>query len=572
MLRLLEIRNIALIDGLSLELGPNMNVLTGETGAGKSIIVDSIGALLGARVSRESVRTGAAAGSVKGTFSRISKDTYEFLKAELPEIAPEEYSPEFELIIERDISAEGRHGQKVCGRSVSSGLLRRLGDTLIDVHGQSDSRLLTDSQMQRELLDSWTGGEFPALLAEYRTKLSEYKNLRKQLEALSGDPAARARLADLYSYQVKEIDGAQLEPDEEEYLQGRRNVLAHAEKIQEGLEGALAAASGGDGEGEGGVLNGLDSLRGIMYKLAEYGDQFKGLCERLDGVYYDFEETTREIEKLASESLYDPQEADLVNRRLDYLYKLKNKYGGSYAEIMKFRDDAYEKLKFLTGSEEDARELEEKIRALSEELLDLAFRLDGLRRASGRSLENRIMAELNDLEMAGTEFRVDIDYGYETDEMGLPVFGRAGLSRVEFLISPNPGEPLKPLSRIASGGELSRIMLAIKTVQNLSDNISTMIFDEIDTGISGVAANRIAAKLKELSGAHQVVCVTHHAQLAAISERHIYISKASSGGSTSTRAAALAGEERVTEIARLLDGNTESKITRLHAEELLANS
>lgn len=569
MLSSLEIRNIALIDGLRLELGPNMNVLTGETGAGKSIIVDSIGALLGARVSRESVRTGTSAGSVKGTFTRLSLATYEFLRNELPGICPEKYSPDFELTVERDISAEGRHGQKVCGRTVSSGLLRRLGDTLIDVHGQSDSRLLTDNQVQRELLDSWTGGEFPGLLREYREKLSRYRDLRRQLEALSGDPAARARLADLYSYQIKEIDGARLEPDEEEYLQGRRNVLAHAEKIQEGLENALAAAEGSDVEGEGGILGGLDGLRAVMYKLSDYGDRFKGLSERLEGIYYDFEETTREIGKLASESLYDPQEADLVNRRLDYLFKLKSKYGGSYSEIMKFRDEAAEKLKFLTGSEADARELEAQIRDLSGELFDLAFRLDGLRRASGKLLEDRIMAELNDLEMTGTEFRADIDFGYETDEMGLPVFGRAGLSRVEFLISPNPGEPLKPLARIASGGELSRIMLSIKTVQNLADNISTMIFDEIDTGISGVAANRIAAKLKELSAAHQIICVTHHAQLAAISERHIYISKTTSGGSTSTRAQVLEGEERVTEIARLLDGNTGSRITRMHAEEML---
>lgn len=569
MLSKLSIRNIALAEDVVLEFGGGMNCLTGETGAGKSIIIDSISALLGFRVKKDIVRDGCESGAVRGEFTDISAETCAALNDVLPASAKKTVQGQ-SIVLEREISANGRHICRVCGFNVNSASLRRIGETLIDIHGQNDSRLLTDNSAQRGMLDSFAGDNIRGVLEKYKAGLSEYRSLRHDLAALSGSPAERARTIDLLNYQIREIDGAQLSPDEEEYLTERIRFLSHAEKIKELLGDALFAAGGDDG-GEEGMIALLERIAADASKAAELSDSFKGLQEAAESIYFEAKDFIAELSNASQKAEYDPQEADMANRRLDYLDRLKSKYGNSYDEIIKYRDDAQKKLDFLNDSEKNAADITQRLTELSEELLGLASKISTIRQEAGKELSRRIENELKDLEMGNTLFDTDVVFFYEPAENGFAEFGSEGLDNVEFMISPNPGQPLKPLSRIASGGELSRIMLAIKSVQSSSDNIQTVIFDEIDNGISGVAANRIAVKLKSLSRSRQVICVTHHAQLAAIADTHIFVSKSVSGGNTSTSVRSLSGDARVEEIARLLDGGSQSSVSINHATELLKN-
>ena len=567
MLKKLQIKNIALAENVELELGPGMNCLTGETGAGKSIIIDSISALLGLRVKKDIVRSGCESGFVKGVFTDITGETAEVIGSVLPGLFPADGTGLGEIEIEREISASGRHVCKVCGRIVSSSNLKRIGETLIDIHGQNESRLLTDNNSQLRMIDCFAGEKISSELEAYRSMLSEYRRLRRDLAALSGSPSERARTIDLLNYQVREIDGAQLSADEEDYLISRIRFLSHAEKIKELLGDASFSASGEDGSE--GMIGLMERILSDTVKASELSDSLEGLRKAAESIYYEAKDFIAELANASLKAEYDPQEANLVNRRLDYLNSLKNKYGNSYAEIIKYRDDAQKKLDFLKDSEKNASEITQRLTELSDLLLDSAARLSRIRQEAGSEFSKKIAAELNDLEMGGTEFETDVNMFYEPAENGFGDFGSDGLDNVEFMISPNPGQPLKPLSRIASGGELSRIMLAIKSVQSESDNTPTIIFDEIDNGISGVAANRIAQKLKALSRTHQVICVTHHAQLAAASDEHIFVSKSVTEGNTVSSAMKLSGSGRVREIARLLDGDNLSEISLSHASELL---
>jgi DNA repair protein RecN (Recombination protein N) len=562
MLKKLAIKNIALAENVELEFCGGMNCLTGETGAGKSIIVDSISALIGLRVKKDIVRSGCDSGSVKGEFADISTETAEAV-AEVCGTAP----INGRLVIEREISAGGRHLCRVDGKTVSSANLRKIGETLIDIYGQSESRFLSDPGVQLSMLDAYAGEKVEAEKAFYKKNLLEYTKLKSDLKALSGSPSERARMTDLLNYQIREIDFAQLSPDEEEYLTSRMSILSHCEKIREWLADAMACM--GSEDSDDGIIQLMERLRGDAARAAEVSDAFEGLREASEGVYFEIRELSSELSKASEKAEYDPQEADMVNRRLDYLDKLKNKYGAGYEEIMRFRNEAEEKLRFLADSEQNASLISKRLKELEGILLDSAGRLSDLRRRSAAEFSKEIESELGDLEMNGTEFETDLEFFYEPADNGFADFGPEGLDKIEFLISPNPGQPLKPLARIASGGELSRIMLAIKNVHTKGDSISTLIFDEIDTGISGIAANRIASKLKSVSRDRQVICVTHHAQLAAAADEHIFVSKAVKNGNTATSAAALSGARRVDEIARLLDGDDRSEISRTHAEELL---
>lgn len=565
MLKTLRIKNIALVKDVTVSFTGGMNCLTGETGAGKSIIIDSIGALLGYRVRKDIVRSGCESGLVSGEFTGISKETAAVIAEMLPpELIPEEGGT---VTLEREISQDGRNVSKICGRTVTSANLRRAGETLIDIHGQSESRLLRDSSIQLQMLDSFAGKRLYELLCVYRDDLSEYRKLKKDLEALSGSPQEREREIDLLGYQIREIDGAQLSADEETYLSERIGFLSHAEKIKELLDDSLSLANG-DGYSEG-MIGSMEKIVSDTARASGLSDRYKGLSEAAESVYYSMKDFIAELGEEAGKAEYDPQEAELIARRIDYIDRLKLKYGNGYSEIMDFRKKAEERLDFLTGSEENAMIISKRLDELSKLLFETASSISKMRQEASRELSARIEKELSDLEMAGTVFDADVAFSYEPSENAAADFGPDGLDKVEFMISPNPGQPLKPLSRTASGGELSRIMLAIKNVQSAGDNTSTLIFDEIDTGISGVAANRIALKLKSVSALKQVICVTHHAQLAAIAVNHIFVSKSVSGGNTSTEVRILSGEEKVDEISRLLDGDRTSEISRSHAKELI---
>ncbi len=564
MLRTLHVENIALIDTITVELAPGMNCLTGETGAGKSILIDAISALLGSRTSKEFIRTGTEMGRVQGYFTQISAFTETVLRQlEIP------MTEDRTLCLEREIALNGRNVCRINGKSVSGAVLRKVGETLVDIHGQHDNQSLTRPEVHGRLLDAFAGPEMAALLQEYEMTLAKFRGLKKELEALSGDPASRARQVDLLRYQIREIEGAQLTEGEEASLMQRRNVLDHGEKIDQSLQRALSVVAS-ERDQDLTVLSLLADLRRELSFAASFDADSAALFQTAESLYYETEDLAGRLRTVAEAVHFNPEEADWVRKRYDYIQLLKAKYGESIEAVLAFAENAQQQLDFLTGSEENAATITAELETLSGELYGLCEEISFTRKKYGDILEQRIAAELADLEMPGTKFGVQLDFSYETDEQGYPNFGRYGLDQIEFLISANPGEPLLPLARIASGGELSRIMLAIKTILNESDQVSTMIFDEIDTGISGVAARKIGEKLQGISGEHQVVCVTHHAQIAAAADHNLYVSKDTADGRTVTRIETLDEITKVQEVSRLLDGDKENALTNDHARTLIA--
>lgn len=499
MLKSLQIQNIALIDNLSVLFSPGMNCLTGETGAGKSIMIDAISALMGSRTSKELIRSGTELGRVCGEFTDVSAYTIETLQQlGIP------HDDVNRVTLEREIALSGRNLCRVNGKTVTGAVLRQVGETLIDIHGQHDNQSLTKPESHGRLLDAFSGAEMAALLKEYSDTLKLFKERQKALEALSGDPASRARAADLLLYQIREIEGAQLSIEEEETLVQRRNILDHGEKVDRSLRLASSILLS-DNESAHTILSMIGELKHELSGIGNLSSELESLLGDVDNLLYEAEALADQV-RAASESFhFDPAEADWVRKRYDYIQTLKGKYGDNVEAVLNFLEEAKAQYAFLTGSEEQAAEIMGEMQDLSGELYGLCEEISFTRKKYGDLLEQRIQDELEDLEMPGTRFAVRLDFSYETDDQGFPEFGKYGLDDVEFLISANPGEPLLPLARIASGGELSRIMLAVKRILNESDRVSTMIFDEIDTGISGVAARKIAEKMRVISGGHQVI-------------------------------------------------------------------
>lgn len=563
MLRTLQIQNIALIDTLTVPFSPGMNCLSGETGAGKSIMIDAISALLGSRTSKELVRSGTEMGRVYGEFTEISAYTSETLR-QLGIPADDQDI----LTLEREIALNGRNLCRVNGKNVPSAVLRQIGETLVDIHGQHDNQSLTRPESHGRLLDAFAGEKMDALLKEYRDMLNSFRERQKALEALSGDPASRARAADLLLYQIREIEGAQLSLEEEENLLQRRNMLDYGEKVDRSLQIAASILSS-DSDTTPTVLSMIADLKHELSGIAGLSPEFEAIFGNVDNLLYETEALADQIRKAGELHRFDPEEADWVRKRYDYIQTLKGKYGDTVEAVLSFLEDAKAQYEFLTGSEEQAAQITAEMQTLSGELYGLCEEISFTRKKYGDLLEQRIQEELEDLEMPGTRFAVRLDFAYETDEQGFPEFGKWGLDDIEFLISPNPGEPLLPLARIASGGELSRIMLAIKRILNESDRVSTMIFDEIDTGISGVAARKIGEKMRAISAGHQVICVTHHAQIAAAADYNLYVSKEVSDQRTVTRVDILDDFTKIQEVSRLLDGDKENSITNDHARTLI---
>ena len=563
MLKTLQIQNIALIDTLTVTFSPGMNCLSGETGAGKSIMIDAISALLGSRTSRELVRSGTDLGRVYGEFTEISPYTRETLEQlGIPE------NDANTLTLEREIALSGRNLCRVNGKAVSGSVLRQIGETLVDIHGQHDNQSLTKPESHGRLLDAFSGAEMDALLKEYKDTLNVFRQRQKALEALSGDPASRARAADLLLYQIREIEGAQLSVEEEETLLQRRNLLDHGEKIDRSLRLASSMLSS-ESESAHTILSMIGALKHELSGISSVSPELESPYGDVDNLLYEGEALADQIRIVGESYQFDPAEADWVRKRYDYIQTLKGKYGDTVEAVLAFLEDAKAQYAFLTGSEEQAAQITEEMQAISAELYGLCEEISFTRKKYGDLLERRIQEELEDLEMPGTRFAVRLDFSYETDEQGYPEFGKYGLDDIEFLISANPGEPLLPLARIASGGELSRIMLAVKRILNESDRVSTMIFDEIDTGISGVAARKIAEKMRAIAAGHQVICVTHHAQIAAAADQNLYVSKEVSGTRTVTRVDILDDFTKIQEVSRLLDGDKDNSITNDHARTLI---
>ena len=559
----LTIKNTAIIDKLTVDFVSGMNCLTGETGAGKSIIIDSICCLLGERASRENIRRGCDSASVQGVFN-ISSDAVGCVLNEFGIDGEEDGT----LILFREYTANGKNTCRINGQTVTLSMLKKVGECLIDIHGQHDNHSLLLPSSHIELLDSFAGAQMDELKKIYREYLSRYKEINRELNELSGDPDERKIKAELLSFQVNEIKNANLTSGEEESLETRRKILANAESITETLNRAYSIIKESDGCGES-VSDSISSLQGEFEKISGYNEKYAEILEKINDAAYALEDAASILRCEKDTDIYNREEADEIDRRLELIFNLKRKYGYNIDEILNFCRNAEEKLTFLIESEERCAVLYEERKNIYNKLEELCEDMNFLRSKTAAVIESSICKELSDMEMSKVRFKTEIDYRSEKTGEFLN-FGKNGLDDVEFMISTNPGEPFRPLAKIASGGEMSRIMLAIKCVLADSDNIPVLIFDEIDTGISGQAALSVGMKFKKLAEKHQVICVSHLAQIAAIAGNNIFISKILTEDSTVTSAKCLNGEEKVMEICRLLDGGTVTDATMQHARELIS--
>lgn len=566
MLQQLEIHNIALIDKVSIELGDGLNVLTGETGAGKSIIIDSINAILGERLSKDLIRTGTEKASVEAVFHIDNQKLLEFF--EDAGIEPEEDGT---LIVSREFSVSGKNTCRINGKMVTVSMLKALGERIIDVHGQYDNQSLLRTDSHIILLDSFSGEKIQVLKQQYNELLVSYKDIKNKIKNLAGDKNERERKIDLLKYQIEEIRKAKLKTNEDDELTRQRVLLSNSEKIVSALSKAydcLFSDSRGSKSAVDNVNEAAQELNGIM----KLDDKYSSMAKKLEEISYQLEDVIEEVRNERDGVEYNPGLLEQIEERLDLIYKIKKKYGSTIAEVLAYCDKIEKELEEIIKSEEIVEELYGKLNKVSEELYQFAMKMNQERRKAADILESKIGSELDDLEMKRAQFKVNMDFDAGNNSGEEKKFTHNGLDKVEFLISPNAGEPLKPLAKIASGGEMSRVMLAIKNILADVDQVPTLIFDEIDIGISGRAAQKVGEKLSSISRSHQVLCVTHLAQIACMADAHYQIEKVSQQDSTKTTVSKLKENTVEEEIARIIGGANISDITLQHAREMIKNA
>lgn len=552
MLTSLQIENIAVIEKAEISFDKGLNVLTGETGAGKSIIIDSINAVLGERTTRELVRAGASSAKVSALFFDLSQAAG--LVLESLGLEPEE---DGSLLIQRSISADGRSVCRINGKTATVSMLRQLGGELINIHGQHDSQSLLSPDRHIGFIDALA--QDGKLLEEYHSLYASYVKVRRALNELQMDEDEKLRKTDLLRFQIDELEAANLQIGERESLAQERTRCLNAEKILQSLRCAYDAVNGT--EESLGASQLLTDAAASLQEAARYYDAVDKTAQEVLELSYHLEAYTDEIRSAFDALSYNPGDLEQIEERLDLLYKLSRKYGETEEEMLAYLDNARKELDEIAFSEERIEQLHEERRELVRKIKALAVTLSDVRRQTGERFAKQVEEELAYLDMPHVRFLVRHEHTKP---------GPNGADEIEFLISTNPGEPPRPLAKIASGGELSRIMLAIKNVLSDSDEIGTLIFDEIDTGVSGRAAQKIALKLKQVSAGRQVICVTHLAQIAAQADCHLLIQKTVRKEKTYTQVDALDFEGRKRELARIMGGMEEITPLQLQsAEELL---
>ncbi len=567
MLQELSISNFAIIDQLHLAVAPGMNVLTGETGAGKSIIVDAVSALLGSRLSGETViRSGTERATVEGIFA-LSPREEALLKPIREELGLDD--GDGTLILSRELSRSGRNVCRVNGRAVTVGVLEQIGQRLIDIHGQGEHLSLLRVREHLGFLDRYAGlGE---ARAEVAVTVGELRRVRQQLQDCLRDERELARRMDLLQFQVAEIDAAHLDPEEEEQLLQQRTLLANAERLQELANSGYGLLQGGEQRRAA-----LDLLGAAAHDMAQLEKLDPTLAEQrqaVENALYQLEDVARALRTYRDAIEFSPARLEQVEERLSLLQSLKRKYGETVADVLRFGESARAELDAISHNEERVAELREQEAGLLCRAGEQAARLSAARREAAGRLEQAVEAQLGELKMERARFVVAIDR--VEDAAGPEIDGRrwaldaTGVDRVEFLIAPNLGEPPKPLAKIASGGETSRLMLAMKGVLSQADAVPTLIFDEIDAGISGRVGTLVGRRLWGLTGEHQVLCVTHLPQIASYADCHLSVSKEIAGERTVTQVRTLGPDERAHELAAMLGGDG-SSASLLNAEELLA--
>lgn len=554
MLLLLEIQDFGLIARASLEFTSGLNVLTGETGAGKSIIIDALQVVLGHRASAEQIRTGRERARLTAVFD-ISRLTV--LKDKLAAWGiPEE--EEGTLVMSRELTRSGRNTCRLNGQAVAAGLYREAGRFLVAFSGQHEQQFLLSSEYQRELLDRYGGQKTESLARKVREIYSRLREAKRNWQEMVSSAHERARRLDMLRFQMEEIDRAELTPEEEEELARERLRLANAEKILF-LAGECYSQLRG-GQNTPGALDCLGQARRSLGELARLDEALSPLLLAVEGAYYQVDEAARELAGYREKIQVDPGRLQLVEERLVLIRNLKKKYGDTVNDILRYREEAQREYDMLSAAEENAGTLEKEVCRCEEEWQQAAGELSLFRRDAAIQLEKEITEELVSLEMGRVEFRVHFEEQAEISPAGKEV--------IQFLISPNPGEPLKPLAKIASGGELSRIMLAFGAILAAVDEVPTLVYDEVDTGIGGKTLRAVAEKLSRIAGRRQVICVTHAASVACYADTHYHVHKVTEDRQTTIQVRQLKEEERLSEIARMLAGKEDS-LTVEHARQLL---
>ena len=549
MLNSLYIENIAVIEKTEIELFPGLNILTGETGAGKSIVIDAINAILGQRTSREIIRNGSDSATVFATFSGYN-DT---VKSKLEENGY--FADEDELVISRTLSLNGKNSCRINGKPAPVAFLRELGLNLINIHGQHESYELFSPETHIKYIDNLADNG--AIISQYKSAYKEYKRLKKQLDDFLKSETNREQRVDLLTYQVNELEQASIEVGEMEALTEERRILMNAEKITSALHKTKSYL---DGASTQGAVDTLDDAVTSLQKASDLNPEYEPLFNRLNDLFYELQDVSNELSDAIDESGGNPYRLEEIEERLDLLGKLSRKYGSTEEEMLEFLDNAKNELDKLLKFDENVSELEAELERSFNNTQKLADKLSYIREKTARSFESRVKEEMSFLNMPNVEVVV----AQNKCELGAD-----GQDKIELLISANIGEIPKPVAKIASGGELSRMMLAIKTVLASTDVIDTLIFDEVDTGISGSAAQKVGLKLLEVSKSRQVICVTHQAQIAALADSHFLIEKNVSDGRTYTDIRLLDYEGRKSELARIIDGVNITETALAHAEELM---
>jgi len=556
MLKGLYIKNLALVEKATLEFLPGLNILTGETGAGKSMIIDAVNLVLGGRASTELIRAGEEKALVDGSFEITGQELVDKLTE--AGLEPEEDGT---LIISREVSAAGKSTCRVNGRIVPSSVLKEIGQYLIDIHGQHDHQSLLKPEKHLVLLDNFGGRSFHEVKGRYRQLFLELKGLKEQLAGLQKDEKEKARLLELLTFQLEELDRAKLQVGEDEELQEARIILASGEKLANLANEAYDTLYAG-AKGPGSVLEGLARVRNNLRDISAIDKKVEELAEMVETAYYQLEDAASQLLDYKEKIDFNPGRLDEVEERLNLIGQLKKKYGSSLQEILAYREEAAAQLEDLRNSEANTERLSREIARLTPLVHKEGERLRQERKAVADKLEEAVSRELADLGMPRVGFQVAFQPLAEPQEQGL--------DEVEFLISPNPGEPLKPLAKIASGGEMARIMLALKTILASVDRIPTLIFDEVDTGVGGRAAQAVGEKLAVVGSSRQVICVTHSPQVAGFADAHYRIVKEVQGERTRTKVDLLDEDRRVEELARMLGGSEITGLTREHAGEMLS--
>lgn len=562
MLKELKIANFAIIENLTVEFQPGLNILTGETGAGKSIIIDALTLALGGRADTDSIRTGQTSATVEALFYVTDPKTLQQVRDMGIEVEDGQF------IIKRVLSHNGKHRAHLNGSNIAIGALGKIGDRLVDIHGQHDHQALLHPENHLDILD--LHGKLMDERRLFGQTFSEYSNRKNELETLLSNERDRLQREDLLKFQVREIDQANLSPEEADKLKTERTRLMNSEKIHQALQQALALLR----ENEGAVSEQLSIVDNQLKQLAALDPDLEKHAVQAQNVFYQVEDLVENLSACARSNQFQPGRLEEVEDRLAEINSLKRKYGNDIPAILEYREKIAAELEALSSNQERVEALKTELQQRQKKLTAMAVALAEKREKTAVTLQKKVEKELHELNMA--KARIGVRFNYEPDAAGFAAFrGKTvkltptGLGAIEFVFSPNPGEDLRPLAKIASGGELSRVMLALQTILNEQDAVPILVFDEVDSGIGGRVAEKVGARLKKIAHRKQVFCVTHLAQIAGMAKTHFVISKEVSGKRTRTRIRVLDADERVEEIARMSGGEKITATTRQHAREMI---